>query len=55
MPLSSPVSTQPRQFLQVPPVLQPILSCLQQCRRRIALFVELFSEAAFAAREINEG
>src|SRR5438067_287595 len=36
------------------PVLEPILLGGQQCRRRIAVLVELLGEAAFGAREVAE-
>src|SRR5438128_1675110 len=39
------------QFLQHPPVLQPVLLRVQQRRRRVAVLVEVLGEAALAPRE----
>ena len=47
-------SNNPRQFLQRAPVVEALLFGFDQRLTRVAVFVEVFREAAFGAREANE-
>src|SRR5262245_5413275 len=46
--------TQPRQLLQQPPVLQPVLLGVQQRLGRVAVLVEVLGEPPLAAGEVDE-